>query len=341
MVLGASAGGVLALRQLVAGLPADLPAAVFVVLHLSPAHRSMLPEILTAAGELPARFAADGEAIERGVVYVAPPGYHLLLTPDQVRLSEGPRENSQRPAIDPLFRSAGVAFGPRAIGVVLSGMLSDGSAGLRALAQCGGVAVVQEPADAEHGDMPTAALAATAVDHRVNLDELPALLVRLTAEAPGPERPVPRRVQAEADAAFGDITPLRWDQLGPLSEVVCPECGGALREIDDGGLMRFRCHTGHSFTSSSVVSSQTEAVERALWVAIRVLEERLRLCARFAEESRERGHAGIARTWQRRAAEAEHHAELLRSIILSQAAPLVAEQQSELAAGPMLRRHEG
>ena len=193
IVVGASAGGVNALATLAEGLPPDLPASVLVALHLAPGVTSILPEILARAGRLPAVHPKDGEAYEKGKIYVAPPDHHLLVREGHLRLTRGARENLHRPAIDPLFRSAALAHGPRVIGVVLTGSLDDGTAGLSAVKRCGGTAVVQDPSDASHPSMPAAALKNVAVDHSVPLSEMAALLARLaggavedtTARAPG------------------------------------------------------------------------------------------------------------------------------------------------------------
>ncbi len=205
VVIGGSAGGVEALRRICAGLPADLPATVFVVLHISPATRSVMPELLSRAGPLPARHPRDEEATSRGTIYVAPPDMHMLLRPGHVILRRGPLESSSRPAIDALFRSAAVAYRSRVIGVVLSGLLDDGSAGLMAIKACGGICVVQEPDDAMWPEMPRNALSHDGVYYRATVADLPALLTRLVSEAPGEMPPIPHHLIVQAAAAAREV----------------------------------------------------------------------------------------------------------------------------------------
>src|SRR5436305_9170801 len=245
VVMGASAGGVETLATLVGGLPAEFPAAIFVVLHLLPTARSVLPEILDRVGPLSAAAAANGEEIDRGRVYVAPPDRHMLLTPGGVKLTNGPRENGHRPALDPLFRSAARTFGERGIAVVLSGSLDDGTAGLRLVKRSGGATVAQDPDDALYRGMPESAVANGAADYVVPLAGMPDVLGGLV-DAP---IEIAERPTAEPDAddpvalelSDGDPT------AGDLSGLTCPECGGALWEhLDHDGYVRFKCHVGHA-----------------------------------------------------------------------------------------------
>ena len=246
IVIGASAGGVDALAGLAAELPADLPAAIFIVLHIG-AHKSQLPWLLNQRGAMPAAHPADGEAIEAGRIYIAPPDHHMTLEAGQVRLTKGPRENLARPAIDPLFRSAAEEYGRDAIGVILTGGLNDGTAGLYEVKQRGGLAIVQDPAGAENPSMPQSALAHVAVDHCLPLVTIAPLLVRL--------------VKARAKAARQHAQPSTKIQVPEMTAeftlhrpvaVTCPDCGGALRRKELGALTQFECHIGHRYTAEVI-----------------------------------------------------------------------------------------
>jgi two-component system, chemotaxis family, protein-glutamate methylesterase/glutaminase len=312
ILLGASAGGVGALARLCGGLPPDLPAAVLVVQHIAPTARSMLPQILARHSPLPAAHARDGEAIRSGQIYVAQPDFHLLVNPRSHRLMlrRGPQENRTRPAIDPLFRSAAVAFGPRVVGVVLSGLLDDGTAGLIAIKACGGVSVVQDPKDATWPDMPLSALRGDSPDHCVRLDEMAALLSRLSRSPAGPSRPVPPRIAAEARIAEQEIAAMgeSIETIGEPSRISCPQCGGVLNEIDEGKSTRFRCQIGHAYGPESLAASQTDALEEALAAAVRTHHERQVLFRRMEETARARGLGHAAARWARAAEEAERAA---------------------------------
>ena len=311
VVMGASAGGVETLAKLVRDLPAEFPASIFVVLHLMPTARSVLPDILDRAGPLPAGAAANGDEIDRGRIYVAPPDEHLLLTRDGITLTRGPRENGHRPAVDPLFRSAARAFGERVIAVVLSGSLDDGTAGLRLVKRMGGATVAQEPEDALYPSMPSSAVANGGADYVVALDDMPALLCGLVdapieiAEGPAPE---PDGLEVvEAELSDGDPT------AGDLSGLSCPECGGALWEhLDSDGYVRFKCHVGHAYSPESLETAQSQALEMAMWAALRTLDERGDLFRRLARRS-----GALARhRFETKAEEVARHSALLRQSIL-------------------------
>jgi two-component system chemotaxis response regulator CheB len=334
LALGASAGGVEALMQVAAGLPADLPAAVFVVLHLSAETPSHLPHLLDRAGPLPAVAASDGQAIEPGRIYVAVPDYHLLLERDRMRLVRGPRENRSRPAIDPLFRTAARAFGPRVVGVVLSGALDDGSAGLRAIKRLGGVAVVQDPDDALVPSMPASALTNADVDHCVKTVEIAPLLARLAHEPIKREggSSMPRDIDMEARLAALDQAALEArDRPGTLSAFTCPECKGPLWELRDGQMLRFRCRTGHAFTAETMLAEQAVAVEDALWMALNTLHESAQVAERLAEEARERQNPRVAERLDERAREKMRHVETLRTLLLNSNAHEVEDAEARAA----------
>lgn len=280
IVIGASAGGVEAIRTVVAALPVELDAAVFVTLHIG-AHRSDLPWLLARAGSLPAKHPRDGEPIVRGNIYVAPPDHHMLVELGIVRLTKGPRENWARPAIDPMFRSAAQAYGAGVIGVILTGGLNDGTAGLIEVKANGGTAIVQDPADANTSNMPQSALENVSVDHVLAAARIGQCIVQLAA-APqalhGREDDVSTFAVAQEKDMDAQFT------LDPPVAVTCPDCGGALRQSRLGPLMQFSCHIGHVYTMEVMLAAQFLAVERFLEQAMRSLSERAELCRIMAEK---------------------------------------------------------
>jgi two-component system, chemotaxis family, protein-glutamate methylesterase/glutaminase len=320
VVVGASAGGVEALADLAASLPADLPAAVFVVLHVPSTGTSALPDILSRHGPLPAGHVKDGEPIENGRIYVAPPDHHVLLRSGHVHLARGPRENGHRPAVDPLFRSAARQYGSRVIGVVLSGALDDGTAGLNAIKTRGGLAIVQEPVDALYSGMPESAQAHVPVDHVEPAAAMGPLLARLTAEPAG-EVPhsAPDDMEVEVEVEGFSLEAIEGEHPGRPSGFSCPDCNGVLWEIQDGDLQRFRCRVGHAWSPESLLTQQSEGLEAALWIALRSLEERAALARRLAEPARRRGHTITAGRFEEQAAEAQQAARLIRNLLLDRA----------------------
>jgi two-component system, chemotaxis family, protein-glutamate methylesterase/glutaminase len=317
VVVGASAGGVEALIHLAASLPSDLPAAMFVVLHLPATGTSALPEILRRHGPLPAAHVKDGEPIQPGRVYVAPPDHHVLLRTGHVHLSRGPRENGHRPAIDPLFRSAAREYATRVIGLVLSGALDDGTAGLLAIKSRGGTTVVQDPADALYPGMPGNALEHVQVDHVAAAASMGKLLARLiTDQAEPPADPAPSAMQVEVEMEGFSLEAFEGNHPGRPSGFSCPDCNGVLWQIQDGGLERYRCRVGHAWSPASLLTQQSEALEAALWVALRSLEERAALARRLAEPARRRGYTVTATRFEEQAAEAQQAARLVRDMLL-------------------------
>ncbi|WP_369070042.1 chemotaxis protein CheB [Kineococcus terrestris] len=305
VVVGASAGGVEALRALVAGLPEDLPAAVLVVLHVPPTGANALPAILDRSGPLPVRTARSGDALERGQVLVARPDRHLFVADGHVLLTAGPRENGHRPAVDVLFRSAARALGPRAVGVVLSGNLDDGAAGLLALRAAGGTGVVQEPADALYPGMPAAAIAAGEPEHVVPLADVAATVSRLVGQPVGdhPAGTDPL-LREETDVARSAANPGAGDDhAGAPSGYTCPDCNGSLYRIEDHGMLRFRCRVGHAWSPESLRTQQSVSTEGALWMAVRSLEERAALHREMGRRARDAGHGLTAQRFSERAAE--------------------------------------
>lgn len=318
VVIGASAGGVEAITTVLAGLPRDLRAAVLVVLHISRG-RSVLPEIISRVSRLPATHPQDGDQLHYGHIYVAPPDHHLTVEGTQVRVQHGPSENGVRPAVDPLFRSAARAFGPRVVGVVLTGALDDGTAGLAAVKEAGGIAVVQDPDEAFSPSMPRSAMNLVAVDHVLPLREIPILLTTLALEtAPSNnQRTGPHLAPIEPDHSEARIALGPEDRPGRLSVYSCPECHGSLWETDDLGILRFRCRVGHVYSSESMLAAQTDSVDRALWAALRSLEERASLTTKMAERARERQHGWVANAFETRAKEARQHAAVVREMLVN------------------------
>jgi two-component system chemotaxis response regulator CheB len=328
VVVGASSGGVEALMKLVAGLPADLPAAVLVVVHLLAEAPSALPRILDRSGPLKAVECEDGLPVKPGRVYVACPDRHLLLEDGIVRFSRGPKENHHRPAVDTLFRSAAIAYGPRVVGVVLTGALNDGTVGLTAVKRRGGVAVVQDPDDALFSGMPQSALECVKVDHRPPLSEIAPLLARIVREEfPAEEEgayPVPDDMELENRMARVDPdTPENVEKLGHPSGFTCPECDGPLWELRDKEVLRFRCRVGHAYTAESMLNEKSEALESALWAALNTLEEGAQMSRRLAAESRARGHA--ATRFEERARKTREQAALIREALDNGASEMVED----------------
>ena len=318
IVIGASAGGVEALIAVVRGLPRDLPAALFVVLHVPPDGESVLPHILSHAGSLPAAHPQDGDLIEDGHIYVAPPDYHLLVERDHVRVVRGPRENRYRPAVDPLFRSTARAYGPRVVAVVLSGMLDDGAAGMAAVHARGGIGVVQDPNDALFPGMPTSAMRYNNPEYRVPATEIGPLLVRLAREMVHEVvKEAPEAMEKEAEIAALDMSVVGDpDKVGKSSVYGCPECGGVLWEMEEGPLLRYRCRVGHAYTADNLLSEQSLHLEAALWAALRGLEEKASLVHRLATRSRDAGHGMLADRYAEQEHDAQQHAAVIRDLIL-------------------------
>lgn len=317
IAIGASAGGVEALRAVVAGLPPDLPAAVLVVLHIPSRAPSALPGILDRAGPLPALPARHGALIQPGMIYVAPADHHLLIRDGHLGLSAGPTENGHRPAIDPLFRSAAVAFGAGTIGVVLSGARDDGTAGLTEIVNQGGQAVVQDPEDALHRSMPASALRHVGTAHVLPAAKIGALLGELAGEhAVQPKQSSPGSQLAAEDriAALGAVTTDTVRSARP-SGLSCPSCQGVLFELDGEPAPRYRCRVGHAWSPGSLAAEQTGAVEHALWVALRTLEEHAAINQRLAEVAEQRERHRAAALYQQRHESSKAEAARLRELI--------------------------
>ena len=319
IVVGASAGGVEALVTLARSLKRNLQAAVFVVLHIPAQSPSLLPEILSRAGPLKAVQATDEMQMEQGHIYVAPPDHHMLMELGKVCVVRGPKENRHRPAVDPLFRSAALAYGPRVIGVILTGALDDGTAGLLAVKRRGGIAIVQDPDEALYPSMPLSALENVEVDYTLPLASIGPLLGRLAHE-PSKEKggyPVSEDMEKETKLADMDLAIMHNNQqVGTPSAFSCPECGGVLWEIHDGDLLRFRCRVGHAFSIESVLAEQSDVLEEALWVALKTLQESADLAQRLAQHAHRRGQEWLAKRFDEKQHTALHRAALIRRVLL-------------------------
>jgi two-component system chemotaxis response regulator CheB len=322
IVIGASAGGFEALKKLVANLPKDFAASLFIVWHMSPDIRGVLPQVLNRSETIHAAHAFDGESIAPNRIYVAPPDRHLLIEEGRVRVTRGPKENRFRPAVDPLFRSAAYVYNNRVIGVILSGALDDGTAGLWTVKHRGGLAIVQDPADADVPSMPENASREVEIDYSVPVSEMADLLVRLSNEQIEeiPEVVMENDEKTEIEiriAADGSAFESGVMKLGELSPFTCPECHGVLSTIRDGKRLRFRCHTGHAFSADSLLSTVTENIEDSLYSAIRGVEESIMLLNHLGDHFAEVNQTKLAAMYFKKANEAQTRAQMVRQVVLS------------------------
>lgn len=327
VTIGTSAGGLDALTRLLSQLPRGFSAPIFVVQHVPPdSTGAALLRALREGCSLPCSEAKDGEVFEPGRIYLAPADHHMMLKGGKIMLTKGARENAWRPAIDPLFRSAAVAYGNRVIGVVLTGYLDDGTSGLLAIQRCGGVCVVQDPADAAYPDMPQNALDQVEADHCVPIAEMGAVLTRLVAQKVGKKQAPPEDIVIEARIAERVLSDLpSVNAVGDQAPFNCPGCGGVLWEVKQGDL-RYRCHTGHAYSAPTLLAVQAEKMEETLWIALRMFEERRNLLERMASASprtgpprradgRSRGNRDVYASTDARAKEAAQHIERIREML--------------------------
>jgi two-component system chemotaxis response regulator CheB len=317
IVFGASAGGIPAISTVISGLPADLDAAVFVVLHVSSrSSAANLARIFQKHTGLICKPGTDGELILPGHLYIASPNYHMMLKDGRVRTNQGTRENKYRPSIDVLFRSAAVAYGVQVVGVVLTGLLEDGTSGMSAIKRCGGICIVQEPEDAEYSDMPQSVLNKIRVDHQVPLTGMSDLLKIILREALPEPVPVPRELQVEAEITENMMTTINdLKKIGDKSDFVCPDCGGSLYAVKNDPVPRYRCHTGHVYTENTLYDVQGLHLEESVWVSIRMLEERYNMLQLMATHSREANMGELAASQVDRASEMEKHIERLKIVL--------------------------
>jgi len=325
VVIGGSAGAIHVLTEIVRGLPPDFPGAIVVVVHTSAGGPGLLASLLDRAGPLTAVTACDGQRIHDGFIYVAPPDHHVLIEKNRLHLTRGPKENGFRPAIDPLFRTAANEYGPRTIGVVLSGGLNDGSKGMLAIKRHGGVSIVQEPAEAVVPSMPQSAIMYDHVDHVVSYAEIAAIIMKLTSEpihnASSHVRSNHKTGNGDRDIAERGTEALRTDEYDkPPSKYTCPECGGALWELHDEKLVHYRCHVGHGYTAEALAEFQDESLESALWSAVRGLEEHAALNRQLARQSSSRWPL-LQDKYDKRAEIAEERARVIRDVLVRKTFP--------------------
>jgi len=313
VAIGGSWGAVDAVSRLLCDLPGDFAATLFITIHLGAQGDDILAEILDEHAPISASTARDGDGLRPGHAYVAPADRHLILLDGVVRLGHGPRENMSRPAVDPLLRSAGACFGPRVIGVILTGLLNDGASGLTDLKRCGGLAVVQSPRDAAASDMPWEALRACDVDYRAPLSDLPALLVELTAQNAEPPADIPADILEEVEIALGTArTAILPDDLSDVTPLSCPACGGVLSRIKRHPPLRYRCQVGHAYTAEALATQQGKSVDDTLRFVLRILEERVVLTEMMLADARRAGRMSAANAYAERLAESRANADVLR-----------------------------
>lgn len=323
VVIGASAGGIQPLIELVKSLPESFTGYIFIVVHIPSHSPSHLPNILDSSSALTAVHPKDGEKLQRGTLYVAPPDHHLLLEDDHVVVRKGPKENRFRPSIDALFRSAAYVYGPRVIGIVLSGLLNDGTSGLWSVKRMGGIAVIQDPKDADHDSMPVNVLEYVDVDYSLPKQEIGPLLTRLVMEKTCQQRVIDENekklLQMEVKIALeGDAFEKGILDMGKLTTFTCPECHGALVRLVEGKLIRFRCHTGHAYTASALLSGITEAVEEILWQAMKGLEEATLLLNKMAAQFANAGLPVDGEIFKKKAEIMAYRATAIRDSVFSQ-----------------------
>ncbi len=316
IVVGASRGGVGALSKIASYFEKDFPAAVFVVQHTSPRRNSELNRILSRAGPLKACYPKNDEKWLPGNIYIAPANHHLLVKGDRIALTMGPRENRMRPSIDVLFRSAAASHGTRAVAVLLTGYLDDGVSGLFAVKRCGGITIVQDPAEAHTPELPQTAIDTVEVDHVLPLKSISEEIGRLAAQPAEVSFSTPQDILDEVRISEHNVPDVdELEKIGRLTPLTCPECGGVLWQSENEPLLRLRCHTGHAFSAKSYLDGQSEIIEYSLWAAVQHLQERTKLLRKMAEKEREKGHLHIAEDYEKKARDLGYHADVIRNFI--------------------------
>lgn len=313
IVIGASAGGMTALKKLVAQFPQDFPAPVFIVTHMSAdTTGEVLVNALNESSRLTCVHAHNNLIFKRGNIYLAPSDQHMLIVKGKILVTKGARENRSRPAIDPLFRSAAVAYGNQVIGIILTGYLDDGTSGMMAIKRCGGVCIAQDPEDAPYPDMPQSVIANVGADYCLPVAEMGVLLDDLLTRELPDSKPVPEDIKIEATIAQRVLSDLpAVEALGDQVPYNCPDCGGVLWQITDGKVLRYRCHTGHAFTASVLLAQQTVKIEETLWVALRMFEERQNLLVTMSKNESKQSLASVTQ----RAKDSQVHIDRIRSML--------------------------
>ncbi|MCF2496693.1 chemotaxis protein CheB [Dyadobacter chenhuakuii] len=316
VVIGTSSGGLNALKTLINQLQENFPAPILVVQHISAdATGSVLLDVLNKQTNIHCQHAINGDILKNGHLYLAPSDHHLMIGDDQkILVTKGAQENRSRPAIDPLFRSAAVVFGSNVIGILLTGYLDDGTAGMIAIKRCGGTCIVQDPSDAEYPDMPANAIKQVDVDFCLPLMEMGGLLYQLLATKPETSGPIPKDILTEAKIAKRVLSDLpAVNSLGDQVPFNCPGCGGVLWKVDKGPLTRYRCHTGHAYTAQALIAEQTLKIEETMWTALRMFEERRNLLTTFAKEQT----GAIKKSALERAQLSQVHIDRIKAILLA------------------------
>jgi len=319
IAIGASAGGVKAVIKIATSLSPNLPAAILVVIHVAPDSTGLMPNILNRSSMWNAMQPEDGALIEHGNIYIAPPDNHMVVEPgDRIRIVRGPKHNRHRPAIDPLFRSVASVYDSRAIGVILTGFLADGSSGLAMIKSAGGIAIVQDPNDALVSSMPRRALERVDPDYCLPLTQIPATLSQIVkGEEPVAKIPPAKVASMKKEKRKAE----KQEQPSPFT---CPECHGTIWEVGENGEVRFECRVGHSFSPESMAESNDEDVERALWAALRTLEESASLDQRLADLAAGRNRSNAYELYSSKAKERKKHAETLRDLLIGGASKRLA-----------------
>jgi len=324
VVVGTSAGGIEALQRLLRSLPSNFDATLLIVLHTSSHGGSLLPEIFQRASWMPVTHPADGEVIRKKHVYVAPPDFHMIVEGNLLRVIQGPRENLHRPAIDPLFRSAAASWGRKVIGVILTGLLDDGTSGLMVVRAQGGAAIVQDPATAMFSSMPESALEQVPDAQVLPLSGIPGALQALLGEPLAEDEPAANgggalQAQLEKETKYAEFSMREIEnehRSGRPSPFACPDCGGVLWELGDKSFLRFRCRVGHAFTARHLGAEQRQAIETALWSALRALEESASLNRILASRAAGQGHLAASRRFEERIVNIDENARVLRDFLL-------------------------
>jgi len=319
LVVGASAGGLSALSELVGQLSKELDVAVFIVMHLSRIGISnFLVDRLKPLTSLQCVVAEEGATIEQGYIYVAQPNQHLLVKKGIIVIGRGPEENRWRPSIDVLFRSAAAAYSTRAIGVVLTGLLDDGTTGMLAIKRSGGVSIVQDPNEAEYPDMPLSVLNNMDVDYCVSLQQMGLIIAQITLQD-REEIPAPNDIVIESEIAERVV--IDYDnvaKLGVKSIYACPDCGGGLWNISkENGPDRYRCHIGHSYSEGDLEHKQVKIMENTLWIALRIMEERKTLLNKMEIDHSKRGLASISASYRTKKDEIQIHIDRLKEVVFA------------------------
>ncbi len=328
VVIGASTGGIEALRRVAANLAPNFGGTVFVVWHMAAESPRVLASLISRAGPLPGIYAEDDEEFTPGKIYVAPPDQHLLLDVGRIRLTRGPKENGFRPAVDPLFRSAARVYGPRVVGVILTGGLDDGTAGLQAIKSVGGTTVVQDPDEAFSPSMPASALLHIAVDHCLAIDEIGPKLNELTSIQTGSEKvALSQEIDTEVRIALGErAIDAGVEKLGKPSCFACPECHGVLLKLTDTTPKRFRCHTGHAYTEAALMADLAKKTHDSLWSAVRCLEEEALLLRHLADHPGRSQNGTERELLLARVSEIESRADVVRQATMKHEVPELAKQ---------------